>query len=813
METPPSGMPSPPLSPQGTPSSLSSDFPSLEGSIYSVLAPDSPCSEPRDFHYYRYTNNVAAGGGFSSHDVHHEAMQHLILPSLTLQQQREAASRALSRTASVAGFGDYGNRQQQLAAPPAPVGEPSRSSILHHNAIELPENVRLLVIGRRGAGKTFLCENLVQGSVEGFAWTHEPALGKVLSQTTPIDEKRRNGLRIVRLDGWDESDEPSQVLDSILATIQQPFRELDQVLHPTALNSTTASVNLSIDLLTSTAAPLYTAAIVVLSPNPTAIETSLLRTLSQHIPVIPFSPHQQRRRRHHSPDYFNDSRAQSRHRPSSRISSHHHHHHQNQYSGIHSRAPSIPRLTPISDSPRQQQLAPLLNFAFHPTSHRALKEWLFDETNLKGLRKDAAKKFLDWRVRERSVEAYLPPQPSIRDDCTPPHNNTMYSAQFLDPHHQPAPAMLPLDAFERFTFDQMFSPSDFESADLDSEVEAEVARESEAESRSRGRRTAAAPPPSAAAAATDDEGDAADVERSDAEEGLVLVRGQYLHAAQSDAESEKENGGNDRTWEADLSRMVALRKREREHFSRMETIRPSSFHHFQSHSSLRRPLSEVVPTHTEADNLLLFHPNQHQLPPPQHLQRHHQNDTPDYECLEHGEAGYQTASSDLGPLSSPSSFPPSTTSAPSNPSREASTPPSDPALDFASLDPLHFPSLLSLALSILPEIKTRIVAKIKFWILPAAFTLPRHLDDLNEKLGAAAQTRSGETATAVWDEKRGLVVESDVDDVSSGGDGKSTAIMLSLPAVGAIAAAAAALGFWAGLTVEGRAGLLTLRSM
>ncbi|KAG8893430.1 hypothetical protein FRC01_013601, partial [Tulasnella sp. 417] len=163
METPPSGMPSPPLSPQGTPSSLSSEFPSLEGSIYSVLAPDSPCSEPRDYHYFRYNNNVPPNG-FSSHDVHHEAMQHLILPSLTLQQQREASSRALSRTASVAGFGDYG-RQTGIAAPPS-VGEPSRSVLHHHavNAIELPENVRLLVIGRRGAGKTFLCENLVQGS-------------------------------------------------------------------------------------------------------------------------------------------------------------------------------------------------------------------------------------------------------------------------------------------------------------------------------------------------------------------------------------------------------------------------------------------------------------------------------------------------------------------------------------------------------------------------------------------------------------------------------------------------------------------------
>lgn len=216
METPPSGMPSPPLSPHGTPSSLSSDFPSLEGSIYSVLAPDSPCSEPRDYHYYRHNNNNnVAGGGFSSHDVHHEAMRHLILPSLTLQQQREASSRALSGTASVAGFGDYGSssRQTGIAALPS-VGEPSRSSIHHHavSAIEPPENVRLLVIGRRGAGKTFLCENLVQGSVEGFAWTYEPSLGKVLSQTTPIDEKRRNGLKIVRLDGWNESDEVSRQL-------------------------------------------------------------------------------------------------------------------------------------------------------------------------------------------------------------------------------------------------------------------------------------------------------------------------------------------------------------------------------------------------------------------------------------------------------------------------------------------------------------------------------------------------------------------------------------------------------------------------
>ncbi|KAG8966574.1 hypothetical protein FRC05_002616, partial [Tulasnella sp. 425] len=252
--------------------------------------------------------------------------------------------------------------------------------------------------------------------------------------------------------------------------------------------------------------------------------------------------------------------------------------------------------------------------------------------------------------------------------------------------------------------------------------------------------------------------------QSDAEGGL-LDRAQYLHA-QSDADGES---GSDNNHGKRTSRMIAMRKREREHLSRMETIRPSSFHHFQSHHSLRRRLSEVVPTHTEADILLRFHPNQHQHQhhlPPHH---HQQNDTPDYESLEHGEAGYQTASSDVGPLSSSSAFSTTTATASSDPNPPVSGSPSKPAIELASLDPSHVPFFLSLALSILPRIKTRIVAKIIFWTL---LTLPRHSNDLEEKVAAGAGGQ-------VWDEKRGLVI----DDERENSDGRPATSMLSLPAV------------------------------
>lgn len=170
MDTPPSGMPSPPLSPHGTPSSLASDFPSLSSSLYDVFPPDSPCGTSSEHHHDYH--------GFSSGE-HPESLSHLILPSL-----------ALSRTASVSGLGDHVNSQQPTR-PPAPLG-----------------NVRLLVLGRHGAGKTLLCESLVQGMahpVEVHGWNHEDGVGRVLTAAT--DERGLANVSIARLDGWDDAEE------------------------------------------------------------------------------------------------------------------------------------------------------------------------------------------------------------------------------------------------------------------------------------------------------------------------------------------------------------------------------------------------------------------------------------------------------------------------------------------------------------------------------------------------------------------------------------------------------------------------------
>lgn len=169
-----------------------------------------------------------------------------------------------------------------------------------------------------------------------------------------------------------------------------------------------------------------------------------------------------------------------------------------------------------------------------------------------------------WKERERRVDAYLPP-PNLnasRDDRT--HRTTHHVPDAIYGSHRRARLSARCGPAARVqpNIHSVGPPT----RDLDSEVD------SWSESEGSGRAHAAA-------AATDDEG-GTDVEsraQSDAEEGL-LARAQYFHA-QSDAEGESGSDNNtNQTWEADLTRMTALRKRERERFARMETIRPSSHH-------------------------------------------------------------------------------------------------------------------------------------------------------------------------------------------------------------------------------------------
>lgn len=63
--------------------------------------------------------------------------------------------------------------------------------------------MRLLVLGRHGAGKTFLSETLVQGLQPVEGWSYQDGVGRVLTAGPS------SAVRITRADGWDEADEVS----------------------------------------------------------------------------------------------------------------------------------------------------------------------------------------------------------------------------------------------------------------------------------------------------------------------------------------------------------------------------------------------------------------------------------------------------------------------------------------------------------------------------------------------------------------------------------------------------------------------------
>lgn len=196
------------------------------------------------------------------------------------------------------------------------------------------------------------------------------------------------------------------------------------------------------------------------------------------------------------------------------------------------------------------------------------------------------------------------------------------------------------EAFERFTFDLLFSESDF--GDTDEE---------------------------------------AGTHYTDVEDAATPQEEESLAKGYVDEE---------RTWEADLSRMVALRKRQ--DLTRMDTIRPTS--------QIRQPLPSLIA-----------------ISPPD----------------------------DFDSASEPQTYS-------GNESDEFATP-----SELIEMDPLYFPSLLSIVRSIIPELRTRLVR----WVLPTSgLKLPTHADDLK----------------------------------NGGG--------VSLPIVGILCAVAASAGFWAGVAAR-----------
>jgi GTPase SAR1 family protein len=81
---------------------------------------------------------------------------------------------------------------------------------------EILGNVKLLILGSKGSGKTFLAETLVHGNpdiVDAGDWVDEPGVGRVLCATTKAEGQVTDGtaanVRLVEVTGFDQTDDVS----------------------------------------------------------------------------------------------------------------------------------------------------------------------------------------------------------------------------------------------------------------------------------------------------------------------------------------------------------------------------------------------------------------------------------------------------------------------------------------------------------------------------------------------------------------------------------------------------------------------------
>jgi GTPase SAR1 family protein len=80
---------------------------------------------------------------------------------------------------------------------------------------ELLGNVKLLILGAKGSGKTLLAEMLVHGNpdvVEVGEWVDSPGLGRALFAETRMDGETMGApgnVRLVEVAGFDQTDDVS----------------------------------------------------------------------------------------------------------------------------------------------------------------------------------------------------------------------------------------------------------------------------------------------------------------------------------------------------------------------------------------------------------------------------------------------------------------------------------------------------------------------------------------------------------------------------------------------------------------------------
>ncbi|KAG2007010.1 hypothetical protein CC2G_014738 [Coprinopsis cinerea AmutBmut pab1-1] len=350
-----SALPSPPDSPSDSVSSL----PSVTSSFFFSSAAASPghFAQPLDHDQDHASNHSGASAA-------RNATSGLIIPSLTLPP-------ALRR--------------------PTPYGQ------------TLGE-VRLLVLGRQGAGKSFLTGLLFEDNEEVVeVGTWEDPVGedgegddemvllgmagaKVLRASTDwVEHTDAHGLEkfeparnveIVEFPGYDAMTDGNALVDNLRSVIRAPFHTIADTLHPNSQPSA-----LLANLISSAATPLFTALILLLPSAPTALDRLIIDSLGGDIPIIVLST---------PPSSYPVSSSSSPHASSP---------------ALHPTATSF-----ISSFTRNSRSK---LSAFRPSNAGAVKNGVFrSPETISVLRMEAAERFMRWREVERAVAGVLHDAPT-----------------------------------------------------------------------------------------------------------------------------------------------------------------------------------------------------------------------------------------------------------------------------------------------------------------------------------------------------------------------------------------------------------------
>ncbi|KDR72540.1 hypothetical protein GALMADRAFT_270524 [Galerina marginata CBS 339.88] len=163
-------------------------------------------------------------------------------------------------------------------------------------------NLRVLVLGAQGAGKSFLTGLLLEdnedvvdvGTWEDWHGGGDGAFGygKVLRASTDWAEQQNvfgldryepsKNVEIVELPGYSHDADVNELITRLKAIIETPFRTVNDFLHPDTQPSATV-----VNMLAAATSPFYTALVFLLPAQPTPLDREIISSLSKHIPLIP----------------------------------------------------------------------------------------------------------------------------------------------------------------------------------------------------------------------------------------------------------------------------------------------------------------------------------------------------------------------------------------------------------------------------------------------------------------------------------------------------------------------------------------------